>query len=77
MGCKDADAKHNNLYCKAISAIVKTCVNDITNACRSSCVNSKLSANNTQSSTHEYPVSCCEIPNIIGDSVGAMDYNQA
>ena len=37
LGCKDADAKHNNLYCKAISAIVKTYVNDNTNACRSSC----------------------------------------
>lgn len=77
MGCKDADAIHNNLYCKAVSVIVKTCVNDNTNACRSSC-DSMVSTNNTaQSSTHEYPVSCCEIPNIIGDSVGAMDYNQA
>lgn len=39
---------------------------------------SMVSTNNTaQSSTHEYPVGCCEISDIIGDSVGAMDYNQA
>lgn len=37
-----------------------------------------FSANNTaQSSTHEYPVVCCETHNIISDSVCAIYYNQA
>lgn len=39
---------------------------------------SMVSTNNTaRSSTHEYPVVCCETHNIISDSVCAIYYNQA